>query len=137
MATCRAQTSLQPPLALPDTSSHCLLGFLLFFFIIAEMKTTSKLRPPHPSAKRPLQGVRGSFLSVNCPHADITSSNVHISPVLRCFRKCAKMRTFESERVKALLPKQVWSGMVGKGLKEQCPFCCVRSARHYVMTRTL
>ena len=23
----------------------------------------------------------------------------HISPVLRCFRKCAKMRTFESERV--------------------------------------
>ena len=25
----------------------------------------------------------------------------HISLVLRCFRKCAKMRTFESERVKA------------------------------------
>ena len=24
----------------------------------------------------------------------------HISPLLRCFRKCAKMRTFESERVK-------------------------------------
>ena len=23
----------------------------------------------------------------------------YISPVLRCFRKCAKMRTFESERV--------------------------------------
>ena len=23
-----------------------------------------------------------------------------ISPVLRCFRKCAKIRTFESERVK-------------------------------------
>ena len=40
MATCRAQTSLQPPLALPDTSSHCLLGFLFFFFkyTIAEMK---------------------------------------------------------------------------------------------------
>ena len=32
MATCRAQTSLQPPLALPDASSHCLLGFLLSFF---------------------------------------------------------------------------------------------------------
>ena len=78
-ATCRAQTSLQPPLALPDASSHCLLGFLLFFFLkytIAEMKATSKLRTPHPSTKRPLQGVRGSFLSVNCPHADITSSNV-------------------------------------------------------------
>ena len=67
------------PLALPDTSSQCLLGFLLFFFFkytIADMKATSKLRPPHPSAERPLQGVRGSFLSVNCPHADITSSNV-------------------------------------------------------------
>ena len=80
MATCRAQTSLQPPLALPDASSHCLLGFLLFFYFlkytIAEMKATSKLRLPHPSAERPLQGVRGSFLSVNCPHADITSSNV-------------------------------------------------------------
>jgi len=43
---------------------------------IAEMKATSKLRPPHPSAERPLQGVRGSFLSVNCRHADTTSSNV-------------------------------------------------------------
>ena len=50
-----------------------------FFFLkntIAEMKATSKLRLPHPSAEGPLQGVRGSFLSVNCPHADITSSNV-------------------------------------------------------------
>ena len=58
-----------------------LLAFFFFFFFffkytIAEMKATSKLRPPHPSAERPLQGVRGSFLSVNCPHADITSSNV-------------------------------------------------------------
>ena len=42
----------------------------------AEMKATSKLRPPHPSAERPLQGVRGRFLSVNCPHADIASPNV-------------------------------------------------------------
>ena len=62
------------------TSSHCLLGFLLLFFFfkytIAEMKATSKLRLPHPSAERPLQGVRGSLLSVNCPHADVTSSNV-------------------------------------------------------------
>ena len=80
ISTCRAQTLLQPPLALPDASSHCLLGFLLFFFFlkytITEMKATSKLRPPHPSSERPLQGVHGSFLSVNCPHANITSSNV-------------------------------------------------------------
>ena len=78
MAACRAQTSLQPPLALPDTSSHCLLGFLLLFlkYTIAEMKATSKLRSPHPSAERPLQGVRGRFLFLNCPHANITSSNV-------------------------------------------------------------
>ena len=33
MATCRAQTSLQPPLALPDASSQGLLGFLFFFCI--------------------------------------------------------------------------------------------------------
>ena len=72
--TCRAQTSLQPPLAPPDASSHCLLGFLLFFFkyTIAEMKATSKLRPPHPSAERPLQGVRGSLLSVNWDHVERT-----------------------------------------------------------------
>ena len=62
------------------------------------MKATSKLRPPHPSAERPLQGVRGSFLSVNCSHAELHHQMFHISPVLRCFRKCAKMRTFESER---------------------------------------
>ena len=90
MATCRAQTSLQLPLALPDSSSHCLLGFLLFSILkytIAEMKATSKLQPPHPSAEKPLQGVRGRFLSVNCPNADITSSKLMfhniISLVLR------------------------------------------------------
>ena len=78
MATCRAQTSLQLPLALPDSFTTLPARLLAFFFkyTIAEMKATSKLRPPHPSAERPLQGVRGSVLSVNCPHADITSSNV-------------------------------------------------------------
>ena len=52
--------------------------FLCFFlkYTIAEMKAIFKLRSPHPSAEMPLQGVRGSFLSVNCPHADITLSNV-------------------------------------------------------------
>ena len=88
VATCTAQTSVQLPLALPDSSSHCLLGFFPFFFFkytIAEMKATSKLRPPHPSAERPLQGVRGSFLSVNCPHADITSSNVQYFPSFALF----------------------------------------------------
>ena len=78
---------LQSPDFTPATSSPPsrfitlparLLAFFFFFlkYTIAEMKATSKLRPPHPSAERPLQGVRGSFLSVNCPHADITSSNV-------------------------------------------------------------
>ena len=100
MATCRAQTSLQPPLALPYASSHCLLGFLLFLKYTIEMKATLKLRPPHPSAERPLQGVRGSLLSVHCSHADITSSNVPYFSSLRCLRKCAKMRTFESDRIK-------------------------------------
>ena len=62
LAMCRAQTSLQPPLALHDSSPHRLLGSLFFKYTIAEMKATSKLRLPHPSAERPLEGVRGSFL---------------------------------------------------------------------------
>ena len=38
------------------------------------------------------------FFTVNCPLC-MYMYMFHISPVLRCFRKCAKMRTFESERV--------------------------------------
>ena len=68
-----------PPSRFITLPARLLAFFFIFIFLkytIAEMKATSKLRPPHPSAERPLQGVRGSFLSVNCPHADITSSNV-------------------------------------------------------------
>jgi len=54
-------------------------------YTIAEMKATSKLRPPHPSVQRPLQGVRGSFLSVNRPHANIISSNVPYFPSFTLF----------------------------------------------------
>ena len=97
MATCRAQTSLQPPLALPDTSSHCLLGFLLFLkYTIAEMKATSKLRPPHPSAERPLQGVRGSFFISKlpaCRHYIIKCSMfLQFYAVLESAQKCALLR---------------------------------------------
>ena len=78
------KSSLQLPLVLPDSSSHCLLSFFaVFFFSIAEMKAISKLRSLHPSAERPLQGMRGSILSVNCPHADITGANVQYAP--RCY----------------------------------------------------
>ena len=45
---------------------------MLFLFAIAEMKATSKLRPSHPSTTRDAW----VSLSVNCPHADITSSIV-------------------------------------------------------------
>ena len=64
------------------------------------MKATSKFRPPHPSAERPLQGVRGSFYHLIARMPTLHHQMFHISPVLRCFRKCKKMRTFESERVK-------------------------------------
>ena len=57
------------------------------------MKATSKLRPLHSSAERPLQEVRGSVLSEHCPHADIISSNVmHFCAVLESAQKCALMR---------------------------------------------
>ena len=70
MATCRAQTSLQPPLALPDTSSHCLQVY--------NSRDESYIKAPTATSKREEATSRGAweFLSVNCPHADITSSNV-------------------------------------------------------------
>ena len=55
------------------------------------MKATSKLRQPLPSADRPLLRVRGRFLSDN--------ANMPITCILRYFQKCAKLRTFVSERV--------------------------------------
>ncbi len=64
------------------------------------MKATSKLRLPHPSTERPLQGLRGSFYLLIARMPTLHLQMFHISSVLRCFRKCAKMRTFERERVK-------------------------------------
>lgn len=47
-----------------DNSSHYLLGFFaLFKYAITQMKGTSKLWLPQPSANRPLQGAHGSCLS--------------------------------------------------------------------------
>ena len=65
------------------------------------MKATSKLRPPHPSAERPLQGGAWEFFISKLPACRhyIIKCSIIISLVLRCFRKCAKMHTFESERV--------------------------------------
>ena len=94
MPTCRAQTPLQPPLALPDTSSQCLLGFLLFKYTIAEMKATSKLRPPHPRAERPLQVVRVSFISKlsACRHYIKCSIFLEFYAVVESAQKCALLR---------------------------------------------
>ena len=50
------------------------------------MKAISKLRPPHSSADRPLQEVRGSFR-----FADVPTIQVRYFPSLRCFRKWAKI----------------------------------------------
>jgi len=73
------------------------------------MKATSKLRPPHPNAERPLQGVRGSFYQLIARMPTLHHQMFHISPVSRCFKKCAKMRTFESERViGGMVLSQVW-----------------------------
>ena len=90
MATCRAQTSLQLPLALPDSSSHCLLGFLLFSILkVYNSRDKSYFKAPTATSKRREATSRGAweFLSVNCPNADITSSKLMfhniISPVLR------------------------------------------------------
>ena len=41
----------------------------------------------------------GVFNQVIARMPTLHHQTFHISPVLRCFRKCAKMRTFESERV--------------------------------------
>ena len=83
-----------------------LLAFFFFFFFkytIAEMKATSKLRPPHPSAERPLQGVRGSFYQLIARMPTLHHQMFHISPVLRCFRKCAKMRTLRAKGLSSVL----------------------------------
>ena len=81
-----------------------LLAFF-FFFKVYNSRYESYIKAPTATSKRREATSRGAWeFFISCPHADITSSKLmfHISPVLRCFRKCAKMRTFESERVIAL-----------------------------------
>ena len=60
MATCRAQTSLQPPVALPDTSSHSLLGFLLFFKVY-NSRDESYIKAPTATSKRREATSRGAW----------------------------------------------------------------------------
>ena len=60
------------------------------------MKATSKFRPPHPSAERPLQGVRGIFLSVIVRMPTLHHQMFHIFfpfyAVLESSQKCALLR---------------------------------------------
>ena len=60
------------------------------------MKATSKFRPPHSSAERPLQGVRGSFFISKLPayrHYIIKCSIfLQFYAVLESAQKCALLR---------------------------------------------
>ena len=59
------------------------------------MKATSKLRPPHPSAERPLQGVRGSFIcKLPAYRHYIIKCSIFLRfyAVLKSAQKCALLR---------------------------------------------
>jgi len=78
LATCRAQTSCQPPLALPDASSHCLLGFLHIF----KYTITSYIKAFTATSKRREATSRGAwefFISKLpvCRHY-ITKCSIHL-----------------------------------------------------------
>ena len=60
MATCRAQTSLQLPLALPDSSPHCLLGFL-HFLKVYNSRDESYFKAPTATSKRREATSRGAW----------------------------------------------------------------------------
>ena len=102
MATCRAQTSLQPPLAPPDASSHCLLGFLLFlkFFKVSLYNSRDEryIKAPTATSKRREATSRGaweSFISKlpACRHYIIKCSIfLQFYAVLESAQKCALLR---------------------------------------------
>ena len=100
MATCRAQTSLQPPLAIPDTSSQCPLGLLLFLKVY-NSRDESYFKATTATSKHREATSRGAweFLISRLPACGHYIIKCYILLQFYAVLESAqKIRTFESER---------------------------------------